>query len=252
MLSESQRLEETIHSLQEKLKTYPEGKFYCTRDGNHYKWYHSQGPKQTYIPKADYLFAQQLAEKKYLSKKLNELIHEKRAIDFYLRHHSDNTSEQWFAEHPEYHELLAPLFQTHSEELSNWIKSPFKTNPKYPEHCIHRSISGNILRSKSESLIDMALYVKGIPFRYECELHLSESIIYPDFTIRHPITGDVYYWEHFGKMDNPKYAQNCIAKLQHYTTHGILPGINLITTYESKEKPLTSETIERIINEFFI
>ena len=47
-----------------------------------------------YIPKANHLFAQQLAEKKYLSKKLEELIHEKRAIDFYLRHHSDNTSEQ--------------------------------------------------------------------------------------------------------------------------------------------------------------
>lgn len=237
--------------MQEKLKTYPDGKFYCTRDGNHYKWYHSEGQKQTYIPKSNHHFAQQLAEKKYLSKKLEELIHEKRAIDFYLRHHSDNTSEQWFAEHPEYHELLTPLFQSHSEELSNWIKFPFKTNPKYPEHCIHRSISGNKVRSKSESLIDMALYVKGIPFRYECELHLGESIMYPDFTIRHPITGEVYYWEHFGKMDNPKYAQNCVAKLQHYTTHGILPGINLITTYETHDKPLTTETIDRIISEFF-
>lgn len=52
-------------------------------------------------------------------------------------------------------------------------------------------------------------------------------------------------------MDNPKYAQNCVAKLQHYTTHGILPGINLITTYETHDKPLTTETIDRIISEFF-
>jgi len=251
MYSESQRLEEEIHSLQEKLKTYPNGKFYCTRDGNHYKWYHSEGPKQTYIPKANHRFAQQLAEKKYLSKKLEELIHEKRAIDFYLRHHSDNTSEQWFAEHPEYHELLVPLFQTHSEELSNWITSPYETNQNYPEHRIHKTISGNAVRSKSESLIDMALYTKGIPFRYECALQLGETTLYPDFTIRHPLTKKIYYWEHFGKMDNPKYAQNCISKLQLYTAHKILPGIHLITTYETQDKPLTSETVDRIIHEYF-
>ena len=122
MYSESQRLEEEIHSLQEKLKTYPDGKFYCTRDGNHYKRYHSEGSKQTYIPKSNRLFAQQLAEKKYLSKKLDELIHEKRAIDFYLRHHSDNTSEQWFAEHSEYHELLAPCSAILSHPVATYLK----------------------------------------------------------------------------------------------------------------------------------
>lgn len=251
MYSESQRLEEQIHSLQDKLKAYPDGKFYCTRDGNHYKWYHSNGATQTYIPKTDQPFAQQLAEKKYLSKKLDELIHEKRAIEFYLRHHSDHTAEQWFAEHPEYHELLAPLFQSQSEELSNWIKSPYETNQKYPELRIHKTISGNAVRSKSESLIDMALYTKGIPFRYECALHLGETTIFPDFTIRHPMTDTIYYWEHFGKMDNPKYARNVISKLQLYTSFGILPGIHLITTYETSSKPLTTDSIERIINEFF-
>lgn len=96
----------------------------------------------------------------------------------------------------------------------------------------------------------MALHVKGIPFRYECALPLGDTIVYPDFTIRHPVTGEIYYWEHFGKMDNPKYAQNCMYKLQNYTSHGILPGINLITTYETQKKPLTSETIERVISEY--
>lgn len=98
----------------------------------------------------------------------------------------------------------------------------------------------------------MALYVKGIPFRYECALQLGETTLYPDFTILHPITGELFYWEHFGKMDNPKYAQNCIAKLQNYTAHGILPGIYLITTYESKDRPLTSETIDRVIAEYIL
>ena len=63
---EHKRLEEEILSLQEKLSHYPEGKFYCTRDGNHYKWYNSKGSSQTYIPKSNQHLAQQLAEKKYL------------------------------------------------------------------------------------------------------------------------------------------------------------------------------------------
>lgn len=251
MLSESQRLEEEINSLRAKLAAYPEGHFYCTRDGNHYKWYHSNGSNQTYIPKSNRHLAQQLAEKKYLSLKLKELVHEKRAIEFYLRHHSNTTSEEWFANHPEYHKLLSPLFQTQSEELLNWIKSPYETNPKYREQCIHKTISGTMVRSKSEALIDMSLYMKGIPFRYECALHLGETTLYPDFTIRHPITNDIYYWEHFGQMDKPKYAQNSISKLQLYTSYGILPGIHLITTYETSSKPLTADTINRIIDEFF-
>jgi len=251
MLSESQRLEEEINSLQAKLKAYPEGHFYCTRDGNHYKWYHSNGAKQTYITKSNRYFAQQLVEKKYLSLKLKELIHEKRAIEFYLRHHSTESAEQYFAEHPEHQKLLTPFLQTQSEELSNWVQSPYETNLKYPEQRIHKTISGNSVRSKSEALIDMALYMKGIPFRYECALSLGETTIYPDFTVRHPITGNIYYWEHFGQMDKPKYAQNSISKLQLYTSHGILPGIHLITTYETASNPLTTATIERIISDFF-
>lgn len=132
------------------------------------------------------------------------------------------------------------------------MKSPYETNHKYPELCIHKSISGNKVRSKSEALIDMLLYTHKIPFRYECALHLGETTLFPDFTLRHPVTGEIYYWEHFGKMDNPKYAQNVISKLRLYISTGILPGIHLITTYETSTKPLTSDTIERIIHEFFL
>lgn len=234
--------------MQEKLKSYPDGKFYCTRDGNHYKWYHSKGSVQTYIPKKNRELAVKLAEKKYLSLKLKELLQEKHALDFYLRHHSDETAEEWLTNHPEYQQLLSNLFQSHSD---TWATSNFNSNPRHPEHLIHKTISGNIVRSKSEALIDIALYMNKIPFRYECALQLGETIVYPDFTIKHPITGKLYYWEHFGKMDNPKYAQNCIYKLHNYTSHGILPGIHLITTYESKEKPLTSEKIKNTITEYF-
>jgi len=139
---------------------------------------------------------------------LDDLQHEKRAIQFYPDHH--------------------------------------------PEHLLHKSSSGNLVRSKSEAIIDMLLFHKQIPFRYECILQLEEATLYPDFTIRHPKTGALFYWEHFGLMDIPAYCHNTFSKLQLYSNYGIIPSLQLITTYETKEQPLTSNTVEKIITHYFL
>lgn len=132
------------------------------------------------------------------------------------------------------------------------MTSPYEHNTKYKEQLIHKTSSGNLVRSKSEAMIDMFLYMNRIPFRYECALQLGDTTLYPDFTIRHPQTGELYYWEHFGRMDDPFYYKNVFSKLHLYTSHGIIPSIHLITTYETKENPLSSEIIEKIIEHYFI
>lgn len=254
ILNERKRLDEQINSIQSQLSTYPEGKIFCTRNGNRYKWYQSDGKNQTYIPKKNRHLAEQLAAKKYLSLQLEELLQEKRAIDFYLRHHASfpGKSTQMLTDMPEYQELLAPYFKPLSQELSQWMNAPYDHNTKHPEHLVHGTISGNVVRSKSETLIDMILYINKIPFRYECALQLGESVVYPDFTIRHPRTGETYYWEHFGKMDDPYYCKTACTKLQNYTMYGIIPSIQLITTYETMDNPLGTETIEKIVSEYFL
>jgi hypothetical protein len=85
-------------------------------------------------------------------------------------------------------------------------------------------------------MIDMVLYVHKIPFRYECALSLGEATLFPDFTIRHPKTGEVFYWEHFGLIDNSEYAKNTYAKLQLYTNYGIIPSNNSLSLeiYDNK------------------
>lgn len=253
MLAERNRLEEQLISLQSQIQKLPEGKIICTRNANRYKWYQSDGRIQTYIPKKERHLAEQLAAKKYLSLLSEDLLHEQRAIDFYLRHHNSDSgkAEQLLTHTPGFQELLSPYFKPISEELLSWANSPFEHNPKYPEQLIHKTCSGNLVRSKSEVLIDMALHTNKIPFRYECALSLGDSVVYPDFTIRHPHTGQTYYWEHFGMMDEPTYSKNSCAKLQLYTSHGIIPTIQLITTYETKEHPLSSETVEKLIHEYF-
>ena len=107
-------------------------------------------------------------------------------------------------------------------------------------------------RSKSEAMIDMILYSHRIPFRYECALYLGNHPIFPDFTIRHPQTGETFYWEHFGMMDDALYAQNTASKLQLYISHGIIPSIHLITTYETKDHPLSIEVIQKTVEHYFL
>lgn len=254
MLAESNRLDSRIKELQSKLKQFPEGKLFCTKNRQYFKWYVTDGKTQTYIPKNKRPLAEKLAAKKYLSLLLEDSIREKRAIDFYLRHHNSERSlaEQMLLECPEYKNLIKPYFTPLSHELQEWANEPFESNPKHPEHLIHKTVSGKMVRSKSEVLIDMILYTNKIPFRYESPLQLNNFIVYPDFTIRHPQTGSIYHWEHFGLADDPEYCKKMNSKLALYTSHGIIPTINLITTYETKDVPLSLEQVEKIVDYYFL
>ena len=177
---------------------------------------------------------------------------EKRAIELYLKYYPAPLKTSVLLSHPEFQILLAPYFTPLSQELADWMNSSYDSNPQHTEHLIHRSTSGNLVRSKSEAMIDMLLHVNKIPFRYECALPLGDTLLYPDFTIRHPKTGAFYYWEHFGLMDNPSYFHNAFSKLELYASHGIIPTIHLITTYETKSNPLDPEIVKNIISRYFI
>ena len=253
MLAERKRLEAQLKNLDLQLRKLPKGNLFCSHTGKYVKWFQTDGKNQTYIPKKNRFLAEQLATKKYLLLLQKDLLHEKTAIDFYLRHHKETgQAEQLLNNIPEYQKLLSPSFTPTSKELVDWMNSPYEHNPTYAEQLIHKAHSGIYVRSKSESIIDMLLHTNKIPFRYECALQLGSLTIYPDFTIRHPQTGKIFYWEHFGLMDEPDYSKNACSKLQLYTSHGIIPSINLITTYETKDAPLSSEVVEKIIEHYFL
>ena len=252
MCLESKRLEERIKSLESQIESCPEGKIICTPNGNTYKWYRSDGHKSVYIPKSERKLAEQLAVKKYLQQIKEDCTQEKSAIEFYLRHHKASQVEDLLINKPGYQDLLSPYFKHQSQEIEAWKNAPFEQNPKYPENKIHKTSSGNVVRSKSEALIDMVLYTNKIPFRYDCALQLREYTIYPDFTILHPRTQKIIYWEHFGKMDDLKYNRNIGERIQVYVNNGIVPSIDLITTYETSKQPLTTQEIEKIVCNYFL
>ena len=235
-----------------KLQSLPEGKLLCTRDKNSFKYYHKILDKKVYLDKSKQKLAEQLAIKSYIHALLKDISHELTANQFYLRHYIDKSSVESLLTHPGIQKLLHPYFKPRSKELAEWMDSSYNRNPHFQEHLKHKTILDFLVRSKSESMITTILYTNNIPFRYECELVLGSQIIYPDFTIRHPRTGEWYYWEHLGKMDDPNYYKNKFHLLEQYTSHGIVPSINLILTFETKNHPLTTDVIQKIIEHYFL
>ncbi len=92
-------------------------------------------------------------------------------------------------------------------------------------------------------MIADALFENKIPYRYECLMLLDAFSCFPDFTILHPRTKETLIWEHFGLMDEESYAQNFSQKMCCYARNGWIPNQNLITTYETRERPLDARQI---------
>lgn len=254
ILEEYDLLQTQMKKITEQLADLPEGKLTCARGNKYYKWYRTIGNDRTYIPKNERALAEQLAMRKYLSITLERLSQEKTALEFYLKHHSEepDKAEKMLTENPGYKELLVPYFKPKSEQMKEWMDAPYDRNMSYPEKLIHKTSSGILVRSKSEAMIALFLHTNHIPFRYECQLNLNGIILYPDFTILQPDTRKIYYWEHFGLMDEPAYSKNACSKLQLYASNGIVPSIQLITTYETKTHPLSYEEISWVASHYFL
>ena len=243
-------VEQEIQKLQKKLERYPEGKISCLKNGKYVKWYHVTEEKRKYIPKSDIKFAKKLVEKQYIQAKLEDAIMEQKALSKYMKTvNGYEPKEELFFQNLFYGEIVSE--KIHKTDMSAWANADYQRNPFHPEMLKYESISGNILRSKSELIIDQLLFMYQIPYRYECKLELGEATLYPDFTILHPRTGKIYYWEHFGIMDSQKYSQKAFRKLELYCENGYVPTVNLLTTFETLDVPLDAIKVETMIKQYF-
>ena len=120
-------------------------------------------------------------------------------------------------------------------------------NPINPECLVHRTIRGEMVRSKSEVIIANALHASKIDYYYEMKV----KNYYPDFVIPLSIQGRTIYWEHCGRIDDYDYACRWIEKKRKYERMGITEGVNLIVTYDSASGSIDSREIEEIITKWF-
>ena len=192
-----------------------------------------------------------LATKAYFRGRLSELKQEDKLISYFItKYKKINRESEVYFKSPEFSRLLSVSKKLEKSD-EEWQNEEYETNPYHPEQLNVRAIGGLLVRSKSEAHIARELTRAKVPFRYECEMILNEQTYYPDFTIRHPTTGELILWEHFGLMDDEDYVSKTMRKTREYIDNGYIPGHNLILTYETKKHPLDYELVEAYILLYF-
>jgi hypothetical protein len=121
---------------------------------------------------------------------------------------------------------------------------------------VHRTIRGELVRSKSEVIIANLLDSMGVPYSYEQPfVGLDGTLRYPDFTVEDAESGRRLLIEHLGMLDRPDYKGRWEKKLQWYKKMGVLPvehgpsAIGLVTTSEigGFDAAVAKKTIEEAL-----
>lgn len=248
------KLLKQISQLQRQIQALPDNELLCIKNGHYTKWYQTDGSTHTYIPKQERALAEKLAVKKLITCQIKEKQMEVVLLEKYLKEYSrlEKNQAEILLKKNGYCDLLKTYLEENSKEIQNWLHMDYPRSSSHPEKLIHSTLAGHMVRSKSEALISNLLFQNKIPYLYERGLWLDDNLFFPDFTIHHPITHEIIYWEHFGMMDSATYCENTYNKLKIYGIHNMIPTVNLITTYETQGHPISSTKIQLLIQEFFL
>lgn len=150
--------------------------------------------------------------------------------------------------------FVKPIVQSKENFVEEWCSKKYEGLPFSPEDTSEfYTAKGERVRSKSEVMIADTLYRHDIPYKYECPITLKDRRTkYPDFTVLNVRTRREYIWEHLGMMTDSEYVEANLKKLKDYERNGIMHGKQLILTMESHGYPLSTKSIEKIIETFLV
>lgn len=194
----------------------------------------------------------QLAKRDYYKQYLKDLKREMKAADGYLKWHKD-TSEvsQYLEKHQGICPLLPQTLISRENKYYAWANAEYGRNQEHEEHLIFITDGGFYVRSKSEQMIANMLLAEGIPFRYEDPVYLQNgSVIYPDFHLFSLRNYKEWYLEHNGMMLNNDYYNHYMWKMGQMRSVGIIPGVNLLQTFEAEGYPLEPDMVRGLIGSY--
>ena len=57
------------------------------------------------------------------------------------------------------------------------------------------------------------------------------------------------YWEHAGRMDDPYYANEFVKKMNTYIANGLMPGRDVVVSFETLNSPLDIKVVKQLIQQ---
>jgi hypothetical protein len=112
----------------------------------------------------------------------------------------------------------------------------------YPEKLIHRTTTGELVRSKSEVIVANILSELGLEYKYEEPLEVApHNFRLPDFTICYK--GQTYYWEHLGMLNVEYYRKEWEQKEKWYKHNKLLKQV--VTSQDAPDGSIDSASIQK-------
>ena len=218
-----------------------------------------------YMPRSQDTLAHSYIQNDYDSKTIPALQEELKCLKQFQKAYSskcvDNVYNKLSAPRQT---IVNPLTLTDQQYADAWLKVEYSKKKIPPEVKPLITNNGDHVRSKSEVIIADTLKAAGIPYRYEFPLLLDKNAdtpdfpdydfckLHPDFYCLNLRTRQEFAWEHFGMMDDPRYAAQAAEKIQLYQENGFFPGKNLIITMETSVSPLSSKALKTLIKEYLL
>ena len=256
-------LETVLNHAEGKLKKAPEGTLYIRKEGGILRYYNREYKEEQYVYLGDDKQKEIVAleEKNYyqkLERVAKDELDKLKRIEKILEKNPD-WKTVFYQLPAEKRHLIEPLelnpLKCNERELERWTRTIKKKN-SFPTP--NKTVNGEYVKSKSETIIADRLERAGVPYHYEPKIALAELEIgeifqwNPDFKVLNLRTGKEYFWEHFGRIDDPEYFSTCQMKLRLYAQNGLFMGDNLIITMESSTSPLNTEYVDCLIKKFLV
>ena len=257
-------LEQMIRSKSKALSLAPRGMLWANpRNGvTHFDYFDPDSAKRRRLSatdKQDLKLLRALAQRDYdqriLSTAEKELRILKKLVPLYSRGNPESIYTRLI---PARQELVTPIYPTDKQYADAWLEKYLPESRSLPENTGFKSERGEYVRSKSELMIANMLLLRDPYYIYEKLVTLTDHLTgerypaHPDFFVLNTRTRKAYLWEHLGKMGDAGYVETNINKLIDYAQAGYILGKNLIITMETKHCPLLPETIETVIEEYFL
>ena len=228
--------------------------------GSYYSFFNSGEKTIHYLKrhnKQDMALAKAIIQRSYDQKVLELVTQELSLLEeleaFYQGSDADNL---YSTLNPGRQALITPIRMTDEAYITKWLSRSYQKKGFMEGAPVFETKRGNRVRSKSEMGIANDLFDEEIPYLYEVPIRLIDCITgqpytaHPDFMVLNVKERKEFLWEHFGRMDDPEYAQRNIKKLVEYENAGYYPGENMIVTFETRTFPLTPKEIKRVISHY--
>lgn len=226
----------------------------------------AEDSKEKYLKQSDRKLIKELSEKTYLQKLDKAAQREKMQIDKCIEvlESKHNRAGQDLADIDNVYDRLPDYVKENVEpaEMSDeayarkWQSKKYNRRWMKKDEKYYETPRGDKVRSKSEWIIASMLENAGVPYRYEEIVPLDGRVgvfMHPDFTVLNKRTRQVYYWEHCGMMGERDYMENTfMPKMSEYYNFEFFPGDKILLTFESKDHPLDTVDVKRLIDKYLI